>query len=143
MLSDEDRYLFLDLPPWDINREYFEVLASDKPLYLAVFVDEDQNPTLYLEHSPIKSMPSACRVFFRKDDVRQYIQTIAVERRIPEVHLRAWESSFSHLSQFMPKFDATLKEKGRSGVFATATVIHRHQFKNIDVFWTSAKSFMV
>lgn len=143
MSSLDDKYLFLDIPPFSWSEEYFSILTSDKPLYMAVFMDEDQTPTLYLEHSAIKGMPSTCRVFFRKDDVRQYIKAVSITRKVPEESLRAWESSASHLTHFMPKFDATLREKGRSGVFALATAVHRHEFKSVDVFWTSDRSFMV
>lgn len=143
MSHPEDKYLFLDLPPTSAVIEYFDVLVKDKPLYLTVFVDEDQSPTLFLEPNPLKGHPATCRVFFRKDDVRQYIQTVSIDRRIPEHYLRAWESSFSHLSKFMPKFDSTLKDQGKGGVFAVGCTLHRQCFTNVDVFWTSHQGFMV
>jgi hypothetical protein len=135
--------MFEDLPPSSAVIEYFDILVTNKPLYMTVYVDEDQTPTLFLERSALKGKPDTCRVFFSAEDVKHYIGAVSATRKIPEENLRAWESTCSNLAEFMPKFDSTLRGKGRAGICAVATMMHRSRFRDVDVFWTSHPEYMV
>lgn len=143
MSSNEDRYLFLDLPPYSQSIEYFDALASNGPLYMTVWVGENQEPVLFVEKSTLKGRPDTFRVFYRKDDIRRYITTMAATNKADETSFRAWETDFSHLADMIPKLHKNMMAKGDGGVHAITTIVHRNRFHDLDVFWTAEPSSMV
>lgn len=133
-------YLFNEITPPKTYKEYFRTIVSDKEVYVTIILDDDQRPSIYLEKNDNFGL---CRMFFRKEEAREYVNSISQAKKIPIGIIRSWETSFSEFSRFLVGFSKNLKESGGGNVHVTAAVINKGMFQDIDVVWTTMPEHMV
>lgn len=126
--------------PEELVMEYFLVLVEDMPLYIVVMVsDSNKQPKLLLEGEGEAEYPR-CKIFFKKQDVSKYLNTMSELKRIKSDRLQIWETSRTRFSRFILAFNRSLVKSGRKGITVRGTGVHDGEFRELDTFWTSDPS---
>jgi hypothetical protein len=141
-MSSKHKSIFSDKLHDDIVREYFDVMATGKSLYIAMILRETQKEDVFYEGGDPKKR-AICRVFFRKSDLNDYKDLVAMNHDIPIDYVRSWETDFKNLSEFFVKFNKKLKKDGIMGVEAVCTTSYQGRIRQVDVFWSEDKENMV
>lgn len=141
-MSSKHKSIFSDTLPDDVVSEYFDVMAGGKSLYIAMILQETQKEDVFIEGGDAKKR-AICRVFFRKSDLNDYRDIVAMNKDIPVEYVRSWETDFKNLSEFFVKFNGKLKKDGIMGVEAICTTSYQGRIRQVDVFWSEDKANMV
>lgn len=120
-------------PPPELTVEFYALMALGAPVYICM-AQKDGDSKVYLEPSE-DSNTHILRVFWRKDDIRDYIDSIKYKIPGKPDRIVYWEASTDEVLNLLAKSLKNLASEVEINTMITAIV--GSELVDVDLFWST------
>jgi hypothetical protein len=130
--------------PPHLMQEYVTFMKLEKKFYICVIASEYLTPMIYMERASEKDTVSGIiRVFFKEDDLLDYVTMLLARENLEEDELKKVRLSVDDIAAYTKKINDSQIKSGKNGVKSVVSAIEGDYLYDIDVLWTSQAEVMV